>query len=369
MNAISNAYLRLALIPGLGPRSAETLLAHVDHPQEIFKLTMAQLTSVDGIGKERARRICDPHGEQEVNKEIARCTQHNIRIITRDEPDYPSALLNLSDPPLALWVRGEIERRDQLAVSIVGPRRPSVYGHRQAQILASGLARTGACIISGLARGVDTVAHQAAVECKGRTLAVLGSGFGNLYPSENADLAQQIAEHHGAVISEFPYDTKPHAGNFPRRNRIVAALSLATLVIEAGQRSGSLITARLAGEMGKEVLVLPGQVDRPESKGSNQLLRDGATCITCLDDIIQEIPPLQTVHDSSSPEEQAAHPRIKALNKRERDIYTLLSSQPRSIDDLVAVSNLPVSAISTLLMSLELRRLAKKTPGGYVLNT
>ena len=368
MTPLATAFLRLALIPGLGPRSAESLLEQVEQAQDIFQLSMSQLTRIDGIGKERARRICDPHGEQEVAAEIARCNSQHIKIITRADDDYPKALLNLSDPPLALWVKGTIERRDQLAMSVVGPRRPSAYGHRQAQLLSTGLARMGATLISGLARGVDTIAHQSAVQAKGRTIAVLGSGFGHLYPSENAELADNIIADHGAVISEFPYDTKPHAGNFPRRNRIVAALGLATLVIEAGQRSGSLITARLAGELGKDVLVLPGPVDRPESKGSNQLIRDGASLITCLDDIIQEVAPLQTMHAGSSAEEQAQHPRVQSLNKRERDVYTLLSSQPRSIDDLVAIANLPVSAISTTLMSLELRRLAKKTPGGYVVN-
>ncbi len=367
MNAI-DAYLRLALVPGLGPLSAETLLEHVDDPSEIFSLSMSQLTRIRGIGNERARRICDPQGEEEVANERALCNKAEVRIITRIESDYPKALLDLSDPPLALWVKGNFERRDQLAVSIVGPRRPTVYGHRQAQIFSSSLARTGATIISGLARGVDTVAHQAAVNAKGRTIAVLGSGFGNIYPEENSGLIDEICNDHGAVISEFPFHTKPHAGNFPRRNRIVASLSLATLVIEAGKRSGSLITARLASEMGKDVLVLPGPIDRAESQGSNQLICDGASCVTCVDDIIDEIAPLRLVHQGDTEQQVQDHPRIKQLNKRERDVYTLLSNQPRSVDEIVRISDLPVSAITTTLMSLELRRLAKKAAGGYVVN-
>lgn len=364
---LRHAAIRLALIPGLGPLSATRLLERVDNASAVFGLSMSQLTAIPGIGNERARRICDPKGEEILEQELALCNQHGVRIITREDEDYPRALLNLSDPPLALWVTGTIERRDQLAIAVVGPRRPSVYGHRQAQILSSGLARTGACIVSGLARGVDTIAHQSAVAVNGRTIAVLGSGFGNLYPEENSELAETIASKHGAVISEFPFHTKPHAGNFPRRNRIVAALALACLVIEAGKRSGSLITARLSGEMGKDVLALPGAIDRPESQGSNQLIRDGATCITGIDDIIEEIEPLRTVHQSDHKEQE--HPRVKLLNKRERDIYTLLSDQPRSVDDIVRVSELPVSAITTTLMSLELRRLAKKAAGGYVINS
>ncbi len=368
MNDDARAYIRLALIPGLGPLTAESLISEVEKPSDIFSLSMSQLTRFPGVGTERARKICDPQSEEIFEKEVALCNQQKIRIISRADEDYPKALLNLSDPPLAIWMKGSIERRDQLAISIVGPRRPSAYGHRQAQLLATGLARIGTTIISGLARGIDTIAHQSALKVDGRTIAVLGSGFGNLYPDENAGLADEIINGHGAVISEFPYATKPHAGNFPRRNRIVAAFGLASLVIEAGKRSGSLITARLAGEMGKDVLALPGPIDRPESQGSNQLIRDGASCITKLDDILDEIAPLRTLSGSESESTDQNHPRVLALNKRERDIYSLLSSQARSIDDLVRVTDLPISAISTTLMSLELRRLAKKDAGGYVVN-
>ncbi|NRA39114.1 MAG: DNA-protecting protein DprA, partial [Planctomycetes bacterium] len=352
----ADAYLRLALIPGLGPLSVTRLLEHVENIQEVFSMSMDQLQRIDGIGNQRARKICDPRGEEYAAEERARCLQHNIHIMTRDNTSYPQALKNLSDPPIALWIKGSIERRDQLAISIVGPRKPSVSGHRNAQVFASSLSRCGACIISGLARGVDTIAHQSALKAKGRTIAVLGSGFGNLYPEENAALADEIADGNGAVISEFPFDVKPHAGNFPRRNRIVAAFGLATLVIEAGKRSGSLITARLAAELGRDILVLPGSIEREETKGSNQLIRDGATCITSIDDVLEEVAPLNAVHAAST-DNEAPHPRIAALNKRERDMYALLSDQSRTVDDLVSISNLPVSAVSTTLMSLELRRL------------
>lgn len=364
---ISDAHLRLALIPGLGPITAYKLLAAVADPREIFSLPMSQLQRIDGIGGERARRIADPRGEEGVAAERARCHQLGLRLLTVDDPDYPQDLRVLADPPLALWIRGELQPRDRVAIAVVGPRSPSAYGHRQARRLALGLARGGACIISGLARGIDTVAHEAALAAEGRTLAVIGSGFDHLYPQENTGLAQRIADGHGAVISEFPCATRPSPGTFPRRNRLVAALSLATLVIEAGQRSGALITARLAGELGREALVLPGPIDRPEHVGSNRLLRDGATLITGLEDIYEEVPPLATLAAvSDQPPSTEESPREAQLTGRESALYRLLSDEPRSVDDLQRVSTLPASQVSATMISLELRRLAKKAAGGYV---
>lgn len=363
----ADAYLRLALIPGLGSITAHRLVQAVDGPQAVFELSMRELQSIDGVGGERARRLVDPRGAEAVEAERARVHQLGLRLVTLADDDYPTALRTLSDPPLALWIKGAYLAQDRIAVAVVGPRSPSAYGHRQARLFAQGLARGGASVISGLARGIDTVAHEGALAVDGRTIAVLGSGFDQLYPRENAALLERIVDGHGCVISEFPCATRPNQGTFPRRNRIVAALGLATLVIEAGERSGALITARLAGELGKEALVLPGPIDRPEHVGSNKLLRDGATLITSLDDIYQELPPLATMAAAGpdpAPEKRSLH--TGSLNQRERAIYTLLSDAPRSIDDLQRVCQLPSSQVSATMISLELRRLARKTPGGYV---
>ncbi|MFW5860018.1 MAG: DNA-processing protein DprA [Planctomycetota bacterium] len=366
----AEAYLRLALIPGLGPITAHHLLDAVDAPGAVFGLTMAQLRSIDGVGAERARRILDPRLDDALAGERARCHAAGIRVLTLADADYPAVLRQLSDPPLALWIRGQLAPRDRLAVAVVGPRRPSAYGHRQARRLSLGLARVGATIVSGLARGIDTVAHEAALAADGRTIGVLGGGFDRFYPAENAGLADAIAADHGAVISEFPCDARPSPGTFPRRNRIVAALALGTLVIEAGARSGALITARLAGELGREAMVLPGPIDRPEHVGSNRLLRDGATLITSLDDLLEELPPLATLASAAdATPSQEEHPRLASLNQRERAIYRLLDDTPRSIDDIHRVAGLPASSISATLLSLELRRLARKMPGGYVAAT
>lgn len=361
----ADAHLRLALIQGLGPITASRLLEQVQDPAELFTWGMARLQAIEGVGPERARRICDPGGDEAVAAERAACHGAGLRILTRTDAEYPSSFLRLNDPPLALWISGALEDRDRLAVAMVGPRRPSAYGHRQAARFAGQLARIGTCIVSGMARGIDTVVHSAALDADGRTIAVLGSGFGRFYPEENLPLAQRIAAGHGAVLSEFSFHTPPSPGTFPRRNRLVAALSLATLVVEAGATSGALITARLSMEMGREVLVIPGPIDNPECAGSNQLIRDGATLVANLDQVLEELEPLATLA-ASSPEAPLESPRAASLSGREKQVYSLLDDTARTVDEIVRISQLPSSATSVTLLSLELRRLAKKTPGGYV---
>lgn len=362
----ADALLRLALVPGLGPMTAAKLQAATDDLRDVFSWPFDRLCAIDGIGGERARRICDPRGDDLVAAERATCHGAGVRILTSFDEDYPRALLALTDPPPAVWIQGTLLPRDALSVAVIGPRRPSAYGHRQGRRLSLGLARIGACIISGLARGIDTVAHEAALECGGRTIAVIGSGFGKMYPEENRPLAERIATS-GAVISELSYHTPPSPGTFPRRNRLVAALALATLVIEAGERSGALITARLAGELGRTVLVVPGAIDNPESAGANQLIRDGATLVASVDHVLEEIEPLMTLAQGVlQPGQPVPNPRAEALSGRERQIYLLLDDQPRSVDDLARTGAMPASAISVTVLSLELRRLVRRQPGGYV---
>lgn len=361
----ADAWLRLALVPGVGPTLAARLEeAAAGDLAKVFSWGMGRLTGIDGIGAEKARRICDPKGEEMAAEERGRCAQAGIRILVRGDPDFPKDLARLPDPPLALWVQGELQPRDRLAVAVVGPRQPTPYGHRCADRLAGGLARIGATIVSGLARGIDTVAHEAALNASGRTIAVLGSGHGRLYPVENAALAKRIANGGGAVVSEMPYAAEATPGTFPRRNRLVAALSLATLVVEAGERSGSLITARLAGEIGRTVLALPGPIDRPEHVGSNRLIRDGAILVTSLEEILAEVEPLATLAGAGPVTEE---PRaVQSLSERERSLYRLLSDEPRMVDDLVRATGIAASAVSATLLSLELRRLARKAAGGFV---
>ncbi|MCX8039616.1 MAG: DNA-processing protein DprA [Planctomycetota bacterium] len=364
MSAEREALLKLALIPGLGPLLAARLQAAFGSYHAIFTQRMDALQAVEGIGPERARRLCDPRLDERLRAELAEAAAAGVRIIVRGDPEWPKDLACLPDPPLALWVQGELLPQDRLAVAVVGPRRATAYGHRTAQRLAGGLARLGATIVSGLARGIDTAAHEAALAAGGRTIAVLGSGIAYCYPTENRPLAARIAAGHGAVISELPLSMPPNPGTFPRRNRLVAALSLATLVVEAGATSGALITARLAAELGKHVFAVPGPIDRPEHVGANRLIRDGAVLVTGVEDIVQELAPLATLARLSPPpavEEGAQH----SLSSRERSLWQLLGDEPLAIDDLVQRTGWPASAVSATLLSLELKRLARRVPGGY----
>jgi DNA processing protein len=382
-----DAYLRLALVQGLTPTVALRLLALGETPGAVFSWSIDRLLGVPGMAGDQARRICDPRGADLVAHERATCHAAGVQIVTPVEAGYPGDLLRLADPPLALWMQGELQERDRLAIAVVGPRRPTAYAHRQAHRFAAGLSQMGTCIVSGLGRGVDTIAHQAALEAGGRTVAVLGSGFAQLYPPENRPLAERIVAGHGAVLSEFPMGLPPSASTFPRRSRIMAALSLATLVVEAANRSGALVSARLGLELGREVMVIPGPIDTPQCTGSNQLIRDGATLVASIDDVLDEVEPLLTLargmRAEAAPGDGAAAgaadgpvplsrlsigpPRAQALSGREKHVYLLLDDQPRDIETLARIGKVPPSAVAATLLSLELRRLVRKSPdGGYV---
>jgi DNA processing protein len=363
-----DALLRLALISDLKPVVAQRLLQACATPSEVFSWSMDRLQSVEGLGGDIARRICDHRGEEHLAAERAACHRAGVRILVQTDADYPQALLVLDDPPLVVWMKGELQPRDRLALAVTGSRRPSAYGHRQAHNLSIGLARVGTTLVAGLARGIDSIAHAAALEGNARTIGVLGSGFGSIYPSENIPLAERIISGNGAIISELPFSAAPSATTFPRRNRLIAALSLATLVIEAGNRDGSLITARLSMELGREVMVVPGNIDNPECAGSNQLIRDGATLVATLEHILQEVEPLLTLAGGAQAvtQGQARSPRVNALNGREKQVYLLLHDQPRTVAELAATAHLPVSSISATVLSLELRRLARRSHAGFV---
>ena len=358
----ADALLHLAVIPGLGPLAANRLISHAGSALAVRALGMQALMAFDGVGGEVARRICDPRAEERVAQERAACHGAGVRIILQGDADYPRAFTELNDPPLAIWMRGSFQERDRVAVVVTGPRKPSVYGHRQAHRLSQSLARIGACIVAGLARGVDTVAHEAALAAGARTIAVLASGFGQLYPQENKPLAERIVLS-GCLIAEFPFATKPSPTTFPQRNRLLAALALATLVVEAPARSGALVVARLSAELGREVLVVPGPIDTPDSVGSNRLIRDGATLVTRFEDILEEVPPLRTLAGLGEGDGPIANSN---LSGREKQVYQLLDHQGRSVDDLVRVTTVPSSAVSATLLSLELKRLVRKTAAGFV---
>lgn len=294
-------------------------------------------------------------------------TENKVKTLSVTAKDYPTNLRYIYDPPLVLYVKGEIIPEDNVAIAIVGSRRATYYGLQNATKLAYELAVKGITIISGLARGVDSAAHRGALEAKGRTIAVLGSGLNIIYPRENERLAQDIAQN-GAVISEFALDTPPYRGNFPRRNRIISGLSLGVVVIEAARKSGALITVNCALEQGREVFALPGKIDSFTSRGTHDLIKHGAKLVESSEDIIEELEALKFCQAK----ETKAENKIKVeldLPEEERQIYACLSSEPMHIDEIMCKVNLSYGKLLTSLLKLQHKKLVKELAGKVYVRT
>ena len=294
-----SALLALNSLPKVGPIRIRRLLKKFGNPETILRQSPGSLQSVSGVGPEVAAIIADWRVLTDSDAELALCEQHHITILTPQSPFWPRYLTESHDAPLLLYVKGEITAADQHTIGIVGSRRCTHYGRSVTRTFSTGLTRSGYTIISGLALGIDTEAHLAALDAGGRTIAVLGSGLLDIYPSQNRELAERIADGQGAVVSEFPLRCPPDKQTFPQRNRIVANWSSALLVAECPRRSGSLITAGMATESGRPVYAIPGPIDRPQSEGCHDLIREGATLVTRPDQILedlQELPLFQTAH-------------------------------------------------------------------------
>lgn len=300
-----------------------------------------------------------------------------IKRVGIKDTEYPDNLRQIYDPPEFLYIRGDIQSEDRIAIAIVGTRLASYYGLSTAERLAYDLASYGFTIVSGMARGIDSAAHRGALNAKGRTIAVFGSGLDYIYPPENKELADRICEC-GAVISEFPQGTVPRKGNFPKRNRLISGLSLGVIVVEAGLNSGALITANLALEQGREVFSVPGHANTFNTKGTHQLLREGARLVESADDIIEELEPIiknmisafipmpitgQSSLDNRSVLKPANLPHLE-FNEDEKRIYSTLSStNPMHLDDIIEQGQLPANRVSSILTILEIKGLVKHLPG------
>ena len=357
--------LRLAMIPGVGPRIRQTLLARFYTPEGILAAPMDRLREVPGVGPKLARAITFAEQEIDVDAQLDLCRENHIQIVADCDDSYPPALKEIDDPPGLLFVRGTLRPEDRLAVAIVGTRHATHYGLRQAERLAMGLARAGVTIVSGLARGIDAAAHRGALAGGGRTLAVLGSGVLNIYPPEHDMLAEEVLER-GALISESPPQASPRTGSFPQRNRIISGLSLGAVIVEAGIRSGALITARLAAEQNREVFAVPGRVDDRSAQGCHRLLREGAALVESVDDILEHLGPLA----HPAPKEdgtQVRHPAELQLNELEQKVLGAVDTDPTSVDQLVAKTGLPVARILSTLSVLEMRRLIRRLTGTTVM--
>ena len=348
----ARGWIALSLIPGLGDQSLRKLLGQFGPPEQIIDASESTLAAI--IGSKIARAIKSHEASEAIDDTLAWLEQANHSITTLGEPAYPKLLLETADPPPLLYIKGNASLLNAPAVAVVGSRNPTPQGIANAENFSKSLSENGLCIISGMALGIDTAAHQGALPQVGRSIAVVGTGLDRIYPARNKALAHQLAQH-GAIVSEFPLGTPAIASNFPRRNRIISGLSLGCLVVEAAISSGSLITARLASEQGRDVFAIPGSIHSPQSKGCHQLIKQGAKLVERADDILEEINWNSRTHVTSD-----------ASSGVEIDDPVLrhLGFDPESIDTLMQRSGLNTDAISARLLELELRGLVQILPGG-----
>lgn len=354
------ALVALNLLPKIGPVRVRRLLESFGSPAAILGAAKDRLMRVDSIGEETAKILHAWQDHADPSKEIREATERGISIITQEDADYPAPLRDAYDPPILLYVWGKLEPRDRHAIGVVGSRRATHYGTQATKKLSYQLAQSGFTIISGLARGIDTAAHEAAVAAKGRTIAVIGSGLAQLYPPENLSLAEKIASGNGAVVSEFPLHTAPDKQTFPMRNRIVAAWSRALLVVECPAWSGSLITANLASEYGKPIFAVPGPIDKPTSAGCNQLIRDGATLVMDASQILDDLGELPFARVASATESAAELPE---LPEEEAAVFAAVTTDESLVDLIIERCGLPAHVVTATLMKLEMRRLVRAFPG------
>jgi DNA processing protein len=353
------------MVPGVGPLLRRDLLECFETAEAVLDAAPSELRSVPGLGPKLSRAISTAKETIDVQAEIERCRQHGVDVIAQWQPEYPAQLAQIHDPPAVLFVRGQLLPQDAIAISIVGTRHATNYGRTQTKKLAGSLGRAGVTIVSGLARGIDAAAHEAALDVGARTLAVLGSGVLNIYPPEHGDLASQVIQS-GAVLSENATTAKPSRGAFPRRNRIITGLSHGVIVVEAGDRSGALISARHAMEQGREVFAVPGRVDSRTSHGCHQLIRDGAKLVETADDVLEELGPLfQSAPDPAGRE--VRHPGELQLNDQERAVLDAVASDPTTIDDVIKGSGLPIHRVLSTMSVLEMRHLIRRLSGTQVI--
>jgi len=356
------ALVALNLIEHVGPVRVRQLLEHFGDAPTILRASKAQLLQVRGIGEDTADAIANWEKTADLSVELKRIADSGCRIVTQDDPEYPELLRQIYDPPIVLYVKGELGAKDKNAVAIVGSRMTTPYGIEAARKLAYQLAYLGVTVVSGGARGIDTAAHQGALSAKGRTIAVLGTGVNLVTPPENAKLFEQIAGN-GALITQFPFNRPADKQSFPIRNRIVAGMTLGTVVVEANLTSGALITSNFANEYGRQVFAVPGRIDSPRSKGCHDLIKKGAKLCESAEDILCEFEYLFPASNRpAAPGTSGALPAL-TLSEQEQRVYDALDHEEVGIDDVIRKSGLPPSTVSVALLSLEMKRLIRQLPG------
>jgi DNA processing protein len=356
------ALVALNLVEGVGPVRIRQLLEAFGDAPSILKASRQQLLGVRGIGEDTAAAIAGWERTVDVAGELKRIADFGCRILIQSDPEYPPSLCEIYDPPVVLYAKGALTASDRNSVAMVGSRQTTHYGIETARKLAYQLAYTGVTVVSGGARGIDTAAHQGALSGKGRTIAVLGTAINVVFPPENAELFERIAAN-GAVITQFPFNRNGDRQSFAIRNRIVAGMTLGTVVVEANLTSGALITANFATEYGRQVFAVPGRIDSPRSKGCHDLIKKGAKLCEGVEDILGEF---EYLFPASNRLPSAAGTGVLPaleLSGNEQKVYDIINSEEMSIDDVIRRSGLPASATSVALFSLEMKRLIRQLPG------
>ena len=386
--ADTKSLIHLNLIPGIGNYTIRRLLAAFGSAEKSIAATSEELAQIDGLTPDVRQQLIDGRSRAPLAQELELIEQHQCHVVTINDDTYPTLLKQIDDPPVLLYIIGEFPLKDAPSIAIVGSRSPTEYGKTTSRQLSYQLAERGITVLSGFARGIDTCVHRGALEAGGRTVAVFGCGLSIIYPETNRALATEIIES-GALISEFPMTMPPRGKNFPRRNRVISGLTLGTLVVEASERSGSLITARHAAEQGREVFAVPGQIFSGRSRGTHSLINQGATLINSVDDLLDALPqdytkvlagesleptlqppsanqPDKTARPQSVEKRSAPTPQPKAnlnLTSEEQTVLSAMGADSVHIDEITRVTQLPIGKVSSLLVMLELKGIVQQLPG------
>ncbi len=368
---VLESWLRLCSIEGVGDLTVLRLVRAWHSPDAVLRASRDELIQ-SGCSQQLAdaiRRRPDSSTRRNLHRELKAIEREHVDVRSVLDQTYPARLRMIADPPPLLYITGTLTEQDELAVAIVGARRATAAGRAMTEELSRDLAGAGMTVVSGLARGVDAAAHRGALAAQGRTIAVLGCGIDRTYPPEHERLRRQIEEQ-GAIISEVPMGAPPHSHHFPRRNRIISGLSMGVVVTEAAVGSGSLITARLAIEQGREVFAVPGFVKEDTSRGTNALLKEGAALVERAQDVIDAIlPQLEPALRLRLQPAQEKREQSRQLSKEEQRVHDALSYEPRTVDDVIASTGLSVSSVIASLLSLELNQRIKQLPGQrYILS-
>jgi len=353
------------MVVGVGKTLFHRLVNNFGSPEQVFRASKNDLMRVDRVDESVATEICKFTVDAQVEREIRFIEKLGLHVATLQSSDYPPLLKTIFDPPPVLYYQGKSLDRFQVPLAVVGTRLPTNYGKIVTGALCDRLASMGVCIVSGMARGIDTLAHRAALQAGGETIAVMGCGLSHTYPPENRQLRDKIIER-GAVVSEFPVTTRPERYNFPARNRVISGLSHGTLIIEAGEKSGSLITAQFALEQGREVFAVPGNINSSKSRETNRLIKTGAKLVDSPEDIVEE---LSTSVRQLLVKKSADIVEIGELSTLERQIIDLLINEEIHIDRIIANSRLSAAEVSATLVQLELRGLVRQLEGKLFIAT